>query len=45
MDFTIRKGIRPKINSRKFALEDVNEMLDLMRDRKVDEGRMMIQFF
>lgn len=45
MDFTRRKGIRPKIQERKFALEDINEMIDLMKAGKVDEGRMMIQFF
>ena len=41
----MRKEIRPKIHGRKFVLEDVNEMIDLMKAGKVDEGRMMMQFF
>ncbi|SPN96485.1 uncharacterized protein DNG_00013 [Cephalotrichum gorgonifer] len=45
LDFTVRKDIRPRINSRKFVLEDINEMIDLMKAGKVDEGRMMIEFF
>ena len=45
MDFTMRKGIRSKIHDKKFVLEDVNEMIDLMKAGKVHEGRMMMQFF
>ena len=45
LDFTIRKGIRPRIHSRKFALEDINEMIDLMKAGKVEDGRMMVEFF
>lgn len=45
LDFTMRKGIRSKIHSRKFVLKDVNEIIDLIKAGKVDEGRMIIQFF
>ena len=45
LDFTLRKGIVPKINSRKFGLEDINEMIDIMKTGEVDKGRMMVQFF
>ena len=45
LDFTIRKGIRPRIHSRKFALEDINEMIDLMKAGRVEDGRMMVEFF
>ncbi|KAF5024620.1 hypothetical protein F66182_3383 [Fusarium sp. NRRL 66182] len=34
LDFITRKGLLPKINPRKFVLEDLNEMIDLMRANK-----------
>jgi propanol-preferring alcohol dehydrogenase len=45
LEFSLRKGIYPKINPRKFQLEDINEMMDLMKAGKVHEGRMTVQFF
>lgn len=45
LEFSLRKGIYPKINPRNFQLEDINEMIDLMKDGKVHEGRMTVQFF
>ncbi|KAJ5995258.1 hypothetical protein N7481_002235 [Penicillium waksmanii] len=45
VDFCQRKGIYPKVNPRKFQLEDINEMIDLMSAGKVEDGRMVIQFF
>ncbi|KAJ5741359.1 hypothetical protein N7533_010768 [Penicillium manginii] len=44
VEFSQRKGIYPKVNPRKFQLEDINEMIDLMGAGKVEEGRMVIQF-
>jgi propanol-preferring alcohol dehydrogenase len=45
LEFSLRKGIYPKINPRKFQLEDINEMMDLMKAGRVHEGRMTVQFF
>ncbi|KAJ6164597.1 hypothetical protein N7470_003269 [Penicillium chermesinum] len=45
VDFSFRKGIFPRVNPRQFQLEDINEMLDLMRAGKVEDGRMAIRFF
>lgn len=45
VEFSHRKGIFPRVNPRKFQLEDINEMLDLMRAGKVEDGRMAIRFF
>ncbi|KAJ5099546.1 hypothetical protein N7532_006547 [Penicillium argentinense] len=45
LDFCHRKGIYPKVHPRKFQLEDINEMMDLMKAGKVDDGRMAVQFF
>ena len=44
LDFTLRKNLVPKIHPKKFKLEDINEMIALMKEGKVDEGRMVIQF-
>jgi propanol-preferring alcohol dehydrogenase len=45
LEFCQRKNIFPKVNPRKFQLEDINEMVALMKDGKVQDGRMVIQFF
>jgi len=45
IDFSLKKGIRPKINERKFVLEDINEMIALMAAGEVDKGRMLVEFF
>lgn len=45
LEFSLRKGIYPKIHPRKFQLEDINEMMALMQAGKVHEGRMTVQFF
>jgi propanol-preferring alcohol dehydrogenase len=45
LEFSLRKGIYPKINPRKFQLEEINEMIALMEAGKVHEGRMTVQFF
>jgi hypothetical protein len=45
LDFTVRKSIYPKVNPRKFSLEDLSEMVDSMKAGKLDEGRMVVQFF
>lgn len=44
LDFVVRKGLYPKINPRKFQLEDINEMIELMRAGKVEDGRMVVEF-
>ena len=41
----MKKNIRPKINDRKFVLEDINEMIALMKAGEVDKGRMLVEFF
>lgn len=45
LEFVTRNGIYPKINPRKFKLEEINEMVQLMRENKVEEGRMVVEFF
>ncbi|KAF9892611.1 hypothetical protein FE257_001013 [Aspergillus nanangensis] len=45
VDFSVRKGIMPEIHPRKFKLEDINEMMQLMEQGQVQEGRMVVQFF
>ena len=40
----MRKGILPRLNPRKFKLEDLNEMIELMKAGKVEEGRMVVYF-
>lgn len=45
LEFSLRKGIYPKINPRKFQLEDINDMMAMMQAGKVHEGRMTVQFF
>ncbi|CAI4214469.1 unnamed protein product [Parascedosporium putredinis] len=45
IDYSLKKNIRPKINERKFALEDINEMVALMKAGEVDKGRMLVEFF
>lgn len=44
VDFTMRQSLYPKVNPRKFQLEDINEMIDLMRAGKIEEGRMVVEF-
>jgi propanol-preferring alcohol dehydrogenase len=44
LDFSLRKDILPTVNQRQFKLEDLNEMVALMREGKVAEGRMVIRF-
>ncbi len=44
LDFVLRRGLYPRINPRKFQLEDINEMVELMKAGKVDEGRMIVEF-
>ncbi|KAH0835369.1 hypothetical protein AYO21_01584 [Fonsecaea monophora] len=45
LDFTLRKHITPLVNERRFQLEDLNEMIDLMKAGKVEAGRMVVDFF
>ncbi|PKS08732.1 hypothetical protein jhhlp_004785 [Lomentospora prolificans] len=45
IDYSMKKNIRPKINDRKFVLEDINEMIALMKAGEVDKGRMLVEFF
>ncbi|KAJ5689397.1 hypothetical protein N7462_003789 [Penicillium macrosclerotiorum] len=45
LEFSQRKGIYPKVNPRKFQLEDINEMMALMEAGEVHDGRMAVQFF
>jgi Zn-dependent alcohol dehydrogenases len=44
LEFCQRKQIFPKVNTRKFKLEDINEMIELMENGKVQDGRMVIHF-
>lgn len=44
MDFSLRKKILPRINPRKFRLEEVNEMIALMEANQVHDGRMVVGF-
>ncbi|KAL4861005.1 hypothetical protein BDV12DRAFT_204458 [Aspergillus spectabilis] len=44
LEFYLRNGILPKVNPRKFKLEDINEMIDLMNAGQVQNGRMVIEF-
>ncbi|RFU32933.1 hypothetical protein B7463_g3407, partial [Scytalidium lignicola] len=45
LDFTLRKNILPKIHPRKFNLEDLNEMVELMEAGEIEMGRMVVEFF
>ncbi|KAL6229373.1 hypothetical protein BDW75DRAFT_245788 [Aspergillus navahoensis] len=45
LEFSLRKNILPKVHPRKFELEDINEMMELMQAGKVQDGRMIVQFF
>ncbi|KAH8805330.1 chaperonin 10-like protein [Xylogone sp. PMI_703] len=45
LDFTLRKKILPKVHPRKFALEDLNEMVELMEAGEIEKGRMVVEFF
>lgn len=44
LDYSIRMGIFPPVHPRKFVLEDLNEMIALMKAGKVEDGRMVISF-
>jgi D-arabinose 1-dehydrogenase-like Zn-dependent alcohol dehydrogenase len=44
LDFSLRQGILPSVNKREFKLEELNEMIALMREGKVAEGRMVVRF-
>jgi propanol-preferring alcohol dehydrogenase len=44
LEFSLQKDILPTVNQRRFKLEDLNEMVALMREGKVAEGRMVIHF-
>ncbi|KAL4861468.1 hypothetical protein BDV12DRAFT_208004 [Aspergillus spectabilis] len=44
LEFSLRKGILPKVHPRKFRLEDINEMIDLMNAGQVQDGRMVVEF-
>lgn len=44
MDFSLRKKILPRVNPRKFRLEEINEMIALMEANQVQDGRMVIEF-
>lgn len=44
LDFVLRKGLQPTINPRKFGLDDLPEMVQMIRAGKVSEGRMVVQF-
>jgi propanol-preferring alcohol dehydrogenase len=45
IEFSIRKNIFPEVNPRKFRLEDINDMISLMKEGMVQDGRMVVQFF
>jgi propanol-preferring alcohol dehydrogenase len=44
LDFTLSRNLLPKIHPRQFKLEDLNEMIDLMKAGKVENGRMVVSF-
>lgn len=44
IDYSLRKKILPQVNPRRFKLEDINEMVELMKAGKVEEGRMVVEF-
>jgi propanol-preferring alcohol dehydrogenase len=44
LEFVLRKELYPKVHPRKFQLEDINEMVELMRAGKVEQGRMVVEF-
>lgn len=44
LDFSLRKNILPRVNPRIFRLEEINEMVALMEDGQVQDGRMVIEF-
>lgn len=44
LDFALRKGLQPTINPRKFRLDDLPEMVELIRAGQVSEGRMVVHF-
>lgn len=44
LDFSLRKKILPRVNPRKFRLEEINEMIALMEANQVQDGRMVIEF-
>jgi propanol-preferring alcohol dehydrogenase len=44
IDYALRNKLFPKIHPRKFKLEDINEMIDLMKAGNIEEGRMVIHF-
>lgn len=42
--FSHEKGIYPRIHPREFQLEDINEMMALLKAGNVQDGRMAIRF-
>jgi len=44
LEFTLSRKLYSKIHPRKFVLEDLNEMIDLMKAGVVENGRMVISF-
>ena len=44
LEFCRRLSVYPRVNSREFQLEDLNEMMAMMTSGKVDEGRMAVYF-
>jgi len=44
LDFSLRRNILPNVNDRLFKLEDINEMVALMKKGEVAKGRMIVQF-
>ncbi|KAJ5913240.1 hypothetical protein N7504_002123 [Penicillium tannophilum] len=44
MAFSHKNGVWPRINPREFQLEDINEMIALLKAGNVQDGRMAIRF-
>ncbi|KAI9367677.1 chaperonin 10-like protein [Aspergillus egyptiacus] len=44
VDFCLRKKIFSNVYPRNFRLDDLNEMIQLMKEGQVHEGRMIVQF-
>lgn len=39
------RDILPRVNLKELCLEDINEMMDLRKAGKVEEGRMVVKLF
>lgn len=44
MAFSHKNGVWPRMNPREFQLEDINEMIALLKAGNVQDGRMAIRF-